>query len=93
MSSITVNRGWLKKQIIAGNIEIKKSVILTDDYAADAANNFQRTETWAKADIKDFDVNDDFTLAGGRAWWNDERTEITWKLCANNYYKCRLLNK
>jgi hypothetical protein len=92
MSNITVNRGWLKKQIIAGNIEIKTSMILTDDYAADAASNFKKSE-WAKADIANFDMDDDFNAPGGRAWWNDEKTEITWKLCANNYYKCRIIKK
>lgn len=88
--SRTVNRGWLKKQIAAGNIEIKTDMILTDDYAFDAAYNCQKSE-WKKADIKDFS-DQDFQFKSGRAYWNDERTEISWTMLANHYYTCRLIS-
>jgi hypothetical protein len=42
--SLTVNRAWLKKQIAAGNVEIKTDMILTDDYAFDAAYKNQKSD-------------------------------------------------
>lgn len=88
--SNTVNRGWLKKQIAAGNIEIKTDMILTDDYAFDAAYENQKSG-WKKADISNYS-DDDFTYKSGRAYWNAERTEISWTMLANHYYTCRLIN-
>jgi len=44
--SKTINRGWLKKQIVKGNIEAKCNHRLTDDYAFDNATDFGTTE-WA----------------------------------------------
>lgn len=84
----TVNRLWLKKQIIAGNIEIKRTQILTDDYAFDAAYNFQKSD-WKLANIEDF-TEMDFKYGSGRAYWNDDKTVINWTLLANHYYECRL---
>lgn len=48
MSTVTktVNRGWLKKQIIKGNVEAKCNHKLTDDYAFDNATGFGATD-WA----------------------------------------------
>jgi len=48
MSTVTktINRGWLKKQIIKGNVDAKCDSKLTDDYAFDNATGFGATE-WA----------------------------------------------
>ena len=88
-SSNTVNRGWLKKQIAAGNVEIKTNYVLTDDYAFDASVNAQASG-WKKADIVNFS-DDDFQYKSGRAYWNEERSEIKWYMLANHSYTCRLI--
>jgi hypothetical protein len=85
-----VNRGWLKKQIEKGNIEIKCEQVLTDDYAFDAAFNFQKSD-WVKADIKNFN-DQDFKFKTGRAYWSQDGT-ISWTMLCNHYYTCRLINK
>lgn len=90
-ASRTVNRGWLKKQIADGNIEIKTDMILTDDYAFDASCNNQKSE-WKKANIKDFS-DKDFKYKSGRAYWNEDKTEILWTMLANHYYTCRIVKK
>jgi len=87
-TSGTVNRGWLKKQIAAGNVEIKTDIILTDDYAFDASSNCQKSE-WRKADISDFGLYD-FTYKSGRAYWTKDGL-INWVMLANHYYTCRLI--
>jgi len=51
MASNTVNRGWLRKQIEAGNVEVKCNYSLTDDYAWDNANNGGKTD-WMPARIR-----------------------------------------
>ncbi|MCA9875303.1 MAG: hypothetical protein KC441_16645 [Anaerolineales bacterium] len=48
----TVNRGWLKRQILAGRVIAKCNYYHTDDYAFDAAVNF-RQSGWLKARIED----------------------------------------
>jgi hypothetical protein len=50
MSNVTktINRGWLKKQLVKGNVEAKCDMRLTDDYAFDNATGFGKTE-WAPA--------------------------------------------
>lgn len=90
IKSGTVNRGWLKRQIAAGNVEIKTEMILTDDYAFDAAYKNQKSE-WKKADINDY-CDDDFQFKGGYARWNDNG-EISWTMLTNYYYTCRLINE
>ena len=47
----TVNRGWLRKQVEAGKVAIKCNYHYTDDYAFDAAVNFQQTD-WMPARIR-----------------------------------------
>lgn len=86
----TIRRNWLKSQIEKGNIEIKTDMILTDDYAFDAATKCQKTG-WEKADIKNFH-KDDFTMSTGRAYQNQDGT-ITWVMCSGYYYTCRLIKK
>jgi hypothetical protein len=86
----TVNRGWLKKQIEKGNIEIQCKMILTDDYAFDAASKFQKEENWKLADIKVFN-DQDFRYKSGLAYWNEDHTIISWTMLTNHYYKCRLI--
>lgn len=48
----TVNRGWLKRRILEGSVEAKCDGVYTDDYAFDAATDFQRTG-WLRARIED----------------------------------------
>lgn len=48
MSHNTVNRGWLKRQIQSGNVIAKCNYHYTDDYAWDAAVDYQRTD-WLPA--------------------------------------------
>ena len=89
--SKTVNRGWLKKQIEKGNVEIKCDMILTDDYAFDAAYKYQKEESWRKALAADF-KEQDFKYKSGRAYWNENGT-ISWTMLCNHYYTVRLINK
>lgn len=86
----TVNRGWLKKQISAGNAEIKKDMILTDDYAFDVASKNQKSD-FKKANISDF-CDDDFTFPDGRATWKSDGT-INWRMLTNHYYTVRLIKQ
>lgn len=51
MASNTVNRGWLRKQIEAGNVEVKCDYSMTDDYAWDNASGFGKTD-WMPARIR-----------------------------------------
>jgi hypothetical protein len=88
MGQKTIRRDWLKKQMAAGNIEIKCNMILTDDYAFDAAYNFQKSD-WSKANIKDFD-DMDFKYKSGYAYMDDNGL-IHWTMLANHYYTCRLI--
>ena len=85
----TVNRGWLKNQIAKENIEIKCQQILTDDYAFDAGYNYQKSD-WKKADIKNYTYQD-FKYKSGRAYWNNDRTQIEWIMLCNHYYTCRII--
>ena len=39
----TVNRGWLKRQVLAGKVEAICAYHMTDDYKRDAANNCGKT--------------------------------------------------
>lgn len=48
----TVNRGWLMRRILEGKVMAKCDGIYTDDYAFDAAYDFQKTG-WLKAKIED----------------------------------------
>ncbi len=48
----TVNRGWLKRRILEGKVMAKCNYYYTDDYAFDAAYNYQQTD-WLKARIED----------------------------------------
>jgi hypothetical protein len=47
---LTVNRVWLKRQVIAGLIEAKCNYHFTDDYAYDNASGFGKT-TWLPARV------------------------------------------
>jgi hypothetical protein len=51
-NSNTVNRGWLMRRILEGKVLAKCNGVYTDDYAFDAAYNFQKTG-WLKAKIED----------------------------------------
>ena len=48
----TVNRGWLLRRILEGKVIAKCNGVYTDDYAFDAAYNFQKTG-WLPARIED----------------------------------------
>ena len=84
----TVRRDWLKRQIAKGNIEIKCNMILTDDYAYDNASNCQKSD-WKKANIENFSEQD-FKYQSGYAYWNEDKTEISWTMLCNHYYTCRI---
>jgi len=87
----TVRRDWIKKQIIAGNVLIKCDMILTDDYAFDAAYNCQKTENWRKANIEDFN-DQDFKYKSGWAYWaNKEEGIISWTMLCNHYYTIKIV--
>lgn len=64
MSYKTVNRGWLKRQIQAGNVRAKCDFHYTDDYAWDDAVNFQRTD-WMPAYFNPPQVWEEITLPNG----------------------------
>lgn len=85
-----INRGWIKRQIIAGNLEIRTDMILTDDYAFDAAGKNQKSENFVKANINDF-IEDDFNGPCGNAFWSADRKTFRWKKYTNHYYTCRLI--
>lgn len=42
----TVNRGWFKKQVIAGNVEAVYFYNMTDDYKRDVANLSDKKRLW-----------------------------------------------
>lgn len=84
----TVNRGWLKRQIEKGLVEIKCDMVLTDDYAFDVAYNYQKDD-WKKAEIKNFH-DQDFKYKSGRAYWNADGT-ISWIMLCNHYYTVRII--
>lgn len=83
----TVRRDWIKRQIIAGNIEIRTDMILTDDYAYDNSANCQKSD-WELADIKNFH-DADFKYKSGHAYRADNGN-IAWTMLANHYYTIRL---
>ncbi|XAI95982.1 hypothetical protein [Microcystis phage Mwe-JY26] len=47
----TVNRGWLRRRIEAGEVEAKCDGKYTDDYAWDAATDFGKTD-WLPARVR-----------------------------------------
>ena len=63
---------------------IRRDQIFTDDYAYDAAVNFQKSSEYKLANIKNFSEHD-FRYQSGGAWWNDDGT-ISWVMLANHYY-------
>lgn len=50
--SKTVNRGWLRKQVEKGNMEVKCCYHMTDDYRYDYDNNCGKTG-WFQACLDD----------------------------------------
>lgn len=93
----TVNRGWLKRQVVAGKMQVKCAIKLTDDFAGDAANNFGKTG-WMPAIVGDkaqagsiniYESN--FKTKSGSAW----REGDTIHLCvhSNLYYEFREVAK
>ena len=86
----TVRRDWIKRQIIAGKVMIETNMILTDDYAFDAAYNCQKSN-WRKADIKHFSEQD-FKYTSGYAYWeNKAEGIISWTMLCNHYYTIKIL--
>lgn len=94
----TVNRGWLKRQVLAGKMEIRCTGRYTDDYAGDAYSNFGRT-SWVPVAIVNSDghyVKDGvygvyesmFTGSSGRAWRNSDGTIAL--VVAGDYYDFRV---
>lgn len=47
----TVNRGWLKRQALKGKLWLKCAYHYTDDYLADAADNFGEMDHFAQVAI------------------------------------------
>jgi len=64
----TINRLWLKNQILKGNIEAKCDYHYSDDYAWDAAVNFNKTD-WLPCRITQPHTDPET----GR-WTNDHRS-------------------
>jgi len=92
-NSNTVNRGWLKKQVQAGKMEIKCQYHYTDDYAHDAAVGYGKTD-WMDATDYFNDgcgINWYFGTQSGGAWWSDDaKTEITLLIHSNLSYRLRM---
>lgn len=84
-----IRRDWIKRQIEKGNILIKTDMILTDDYAFDAAYNCQKSD-WREAKIENFS-DYDFKFKSGYAYWNNDGT-FSWTMLTNHYYTCKLKN-
>lgn len=83
----TINRGWLRKQIEKGNMEIKCLYYMTDDYKIDADRNFGKTE-WV--DAKEFNLTErDFKTKSGCAWQNEEGI-ISLVIHSNRAYDIRI---
>lgn len=85
-TSGTVNRGWLKRRILAGEVEARRNYRYTDDYAYDAAVDFGKTD-WIPAHVVGPDESQyrdgladhmnfaDSDFRGyGHAWWNADGT-------------------
>ncbi len=87
--SKVIRRDWLKRQIIAGKIEIKCKGIYTDDYYHDGQTNYSISD-WQLADISDFQDHD-FTYTSGYAR-QEENGMIHWTMLHNHYYDCRLIS-
>jgi hypothetical protein len=47
----TINRGWLRRRIEAGEVEAKCDYQYSDDYAWDAATDFRKTD-WMPARVR-----------------------------------------
>lgn len=85
MSTVTktINRGWLKKQIVKGNVSAKCNHKMTDDYAFDAATGFGATD-WMPARyvankyqgdnkfVQDATLIDDDDLKGNGAYQTED---------------------
>jgi len=88
-----VNRGWLLRQVEAGNVEVKCNYSMTDDYAFDAAYNFGKTD-WMPA--QDYFKKDGCALAwyfstkGGFAYWNEDKSEIAMSVYSNYSLQLRI---
>ena len=88
-----VNRGWLLRQVQAGNVEVKCNYSMTDDYAFDAAYNFGKTD-WMPA--QDYFKKDGCKLAwyfstkGGFAYWNEDKSEIAMSVYSNYSLQLRI---
>ena len=98
MAYQTVNRGWLKRQIEAGKMEIKCRYEYTDDYAGDAAANFGKTD-WMPARIGST-LNDkaegvislqEYSFKGrdGAAYRTDDSSVITLRVYRGLVYEFR----
>lgn len=81
----TINRGWLKRQVLQGKVEAMRKFRYTDDYAYDAQTNYGKTE-WIPAristnweDRKDGYMNfDEYDFrAKGSSAWLEENGNIT----------------
>ena len=94
----TVNRGWLKKQVLAGKVEAICAYNMTDDYKFDAANNCGRTTTFVPCRIRngsDFVegvmnfYERDFSTKTGAAWRNENGT-ISLVVHSNRSYDMKI---
>ena len=94
----TVNRGWLKRQVLAGKVEAICAYHMTDDYKRDAANNFGKTTIFVPCRIRsgsDFIegvmnfYESDFSSKSGAAWMNKDGT-ISLSVHSNRAYDLRI---
>jgi hypothetical protein len=85
----TVNRGWLKRQVEKGNIEVKCCYSLTDDYGFDKSINFGKSDEWSNA--KEYKFTDwDYKTSSGSAWYNTDST-ISFVVHSNLSYNMRII--
>ena len=94
----TVNRGWLKRQVLAGKVEAICAYHMTDDYKRDAANNCGKTTEFIPCRIRtgsDFIEGvmnfreSEFSSKSCAAWMNKDGT-ISFSVHSNLAYDLRI---
>ena len=94
----TLRRSDLRRLIDKGLIEAKCTGKYTDDYRADAADNFAITD-WMPAILSDkhalrdgclMFTDHDFTMSTGHAYWSDTLKVVVFRVMATETYHLRL---
>lgn len=84
----TINRTWFKNQMRKGNLIVKCTGKYSDDYAFDAAYNFQKDEHF---DVADKNYFDDWYLTKVRIY-GDKQGEISVCFASCEYYTFKAIN-